>query len=205
MTLRKQHWDDVFTVKGERDVSWFEALPAVSLRLMEAAGLGPETCVIDVGGGDSRLVDALVARGLDCLAVLDVSSVALNRAKTRLGNAAAAVTWIEADVASDWSLKPMDIWHDRAVFHFLTAPEDRARYSEHLRQTLKVAGAAIIATFALDGPETCSGLPVVRYSADTLSRELGRDLQLVETVPYEHRTPRGTSQSFQYCRFVRIH
>src|SRR5262245_3174743 len=112
---RKQHWDTVFTVKGGRGVSWFEALPAVSPRMMEAVGLGPEACVIDVGGGDSRLVDALVARGLDCLAVLDVSSAALDRARARLGEAASVLTWIETDVAADWSLKPMDIWHDRAV------------------------------------------------------------------------------------------
>src|SRR5262245_34069419 len=102
----KRHWNTVFQSKGERDVSWFEALPAVSLRMMEAAGLGPETCVIDVGGGDARLVDALVARGLDCLAVLDVSSAALDRAKARLGETASALTWIEANVAADWSLKP---------------------------------------------------------------------------------------------------
>jgi trans-aconitate methyltransferase len=202
---RKQHWDSVFTAKGERDVSWFEALPAISLRMMEAAGLGPETCVLDVGGGDSRVVDALVARGLDCVAVLDVSRRALDRAKSRLGGAAFALTWIEADVASDWSLKPMDIWHDRAVFHFLTEAGDRARYRQHLRSTLKPTGTVIVATFAPDGPEMCSGLPVVRYSAETLSKELGDEFDLVETVPHHHLTPWGTAQSFQYCRFVRVH
>ncbi len=202
---RKQHWDTLFRDKRERDVSWFEAFPAVSLRMMEAAGLGPETCVIDVGGGNARLVDALVARGLDCLAVLDVSSAALNHAKARLGESASALTWIEADVAADWSLKPMDIWHDRAVFHFLTAAADRVRYRQHLRETLKPAGTAIVATFALDGPETCSGLSVVRYSAEALWRELGDDFQLIETVPHEHHTPWGTPQSFQYSRFVRVH
>jgi SAM-dependent methyltransferase len=202
---RKQHWEHLFSAKGERDVSWFEALPAISLRMMDAAGLGPDTCVIDVGGGDSHVVDALVARGLDCVAVLDVSKAALDRAKGRLGNAGSLLTWIEADVASDWSLKPMDIWHDRAVFHFLTSADDRARYRQHLRETLKPAGTVIVATFALDGPEKCSGLPVVRYSADTLSQELGDEFELVEAVPHEHHTPWGTSQAFQYCRFVRIH
>jgi hypothetical protein len=142
---RKQRWDTVFTVNGERGVSWFEALPAVSLRMMEAAGLGPETCVIDIGGGDSHLVDALVGRGLECLAVFDVSSAALDRARTRLGEAASTLTWIEADVATDWSLKPMDIWHDRAVFHFLTDAEDRARYHQpwrHSRSTARRGAAA---------------------------------------------------------------
>ena len=124
---RKQHWEHVFGARGEQDVSWFEALPAISIRMMEAAGLGPETCVLDVGGGDSRVVDVLVSRGLDCIAVLDISHIALDRAKARLGGAASALMWIEADVASTWSLKPMDIWHDRAVFHFLTDAGDRAR------------------------------------------------------------------------------
>jgi hypothetical protein len=200
---RKQHWERVFTTKREQDVSWFESLPALSLQMMHAAGLTPETCVIDVGGGDSRLVDALVARGLDCLAVLDVSGAALQRAQSRIGTASAALTWIEADVTGDWSLKPMDIWHDRAEFHFLTAPADRAEYVSHLRRTLKLHGTTIVATFALDGPDRCSGLPVVRYSPKTLLAELGDGFQLVEAVPYLHRTPWGVEQSFQYSRFLR--
>ena len=140
--------------------------------MMEAAGLTADTCVFDVGGGDSRLVDALVARGIDCLAVLDISGGALERARARLGRAAATPVWIEADVAGHWSLKPMDIWHDRAVFHFLVEAEDRSRYCAHLRHTLKAGGTAILATFAPDGPERCSGLPVRRYSPETLSTEL---------------------------------
>lgn len=200
----KQHWDSVYATKGERDLSWFEALPAVSLRMMEAAGLTADTCVIDVGGGDSHLVDALAARGLDCLAVLDVSGTALQRARTRLGDSANRLTWIEADVASDWSLDPMDIWHDRAVFHFLASPDHRARYRAHLRQTLKVQGAAVIATFAPDGPATCSGLPVIRYSPEALCAELGEEFRLVEAEPYVHRTPWGSTQSFQYSRLLRV-
>jgi len=201
---RKAHWNTVYHTRSERDVSWFETLPEVSLRLMEAAGLSSETCVIDVGGGDSHLVDVLVARGLDCLAVLDVAGAALDRARTRLGAKASVPIWIEADVTGEWSLKPIDIWHDRAVFHFLTDPEDRTRYGAHLRQTLKVGGAAIVATFAPDGPEKCSGLPVVRYSPAALSQERGSDLSLVETVAHTHTTPWGATQSFQYSRFVRI-
>jgi hypothetical protein len=172
--------------------------------MMEAAGLTPETCVVDIGGGESRLVDQLFARGLRCLAVLDVSGAALQRAQRRLGSAASALTWIESDVTADWSLKPMDMWHDRAVFHFLTAPADRQRYLGHLRQTLKVHGTLIVATFALDGPDTCSGLPVSRYSPETLAAELGDEFQLVDAVPYEHRTPWGTTQPFIYTRFTRL-
>lgn len=199
---RKQHWQQVFTTKGEQDVSWFEVLPTTSLRMMESAGLTPETCVLDVGGGDSRLVDVLASRGLDCVAVLDVSGAALHRAQERMGERA-GVTWIESDVTASWSLKPMDIWHDRAVFHFLTTAAERATYRTHLLQTLKPGGAAIIATFALDGPERCSGLPVTRHSAQTLGDELGTDFTLVEALRHEHRTPGGSAQPFLYARFRR--
>ena len=172
--------------------------------MMEAAGLGPDTCVVDIGGGDSRLVDNLAARGMDCLAVLDVSAAALHRAQSRVGPAASALTWIEADVTGGWSLEPMDIWHDRAVFHFLTAPEDRRRYLARLHATLKPQGTAILATFDLDGPEKCSGLPVSRYSPQSLSQELGSAFRLVESRRYAHTTPWHTSQSFQYSRFVTV-
>ncbi len=201
---RQRHWESVYSNKGEQQVSWFEAFPEVSLRMMESAGLATDTCVIDVGGGDSRLVDQLAARGLDCLAVLDVSGSALKRARSRLGSAASVPIWIEADVTSDWSLKPMDIWHDRAVFHFLTAPEDRHRYRSRLLAILKQRGTAIFATFALDGPDRCSGLPVQRYSPATLAEELGPDLQLLEFVPHVHTTPWGVAQSLVYCRFQRM-
>ena len=201
MTSR-DHWQRIYTATNGRDVSWFETAPAVSLRLMEAAGLTAETCVLDVGGGDSRLVDALTARGLHCLAVLDISEAALQRVRERLGEAAAVPTWIAADVTGDWSVKPMDIWHDRAVFHFLIDTEDRMRYRAHMARTLKPGGVAIIATFAPDGPERCSGLPVARYSPDSLAAELGQGFTLVESVQYEHHTPWGTKQAFQYSRFV---
>lgn len=203
MMDRRKHWQQIYRSKAERDVSWFEDVPAVSLRLMEAAGLTTDTCVLDVGGGDSHLVDELLSRGLDCLAVLDVSVDALNRAKARVATAATVPIWIAADVTGAWTVKPMDIWHDRAVFHFLTAPDDRARYVGHLRDVLKRRGTAIIATFALDGPDRCSGLPVVRYAPDALAAELGDDFDLVESVPHVHQTPWGTAQSFQYSRFVR--
>jgi hypothetical protein len=202
---RHDHWQRIYTTEGEHQVSWFESVPAVSLRLMDAAGLNSETCVLDVGGGSSMLVDVLAARGLDCLAVLDISEAALHRAQTRLGATASVPIWIAADVTGEWLLKPMDIWHDRAVFHFLVDPPDRARYLAHMRETLKPYGAAIIATFALDGPVMCSGLPVARYSPETLAAELGDGFRLVESVPHQHRTPWGTPQSFQYSRFVRVH
>ncbi|MGH9218760.1 MAG: class I SAM-dependent methyltransferase [Vicinamibacterales bacterium] len=199
----RDHWNSIYNTKTDEEVSWFEPLPAVSLRLLAASGLNDDSCVIDVGGGNSRLVDFLVQRGLDCIAVLDVSGLAIESAKARIGAAAPALTWIEADIAGDWSLKPMDIWHDRAVFHFLTEPDQRARYRDRLISILKPGGAAIVATFAADGPERCSGLPVVRYSPESLAQELGRGLDLVESVHSPHHTPWGTTQWFQYSRFVR--
>jgi hypothetical protein len=198
------HWNSVYRTKTPVQLSWFEALPAVSIQMMEAAGLTADTCVIDVGGGDSRVVDVLVARGLDCVAVLDVSETALRRAQARLGAAATPVTWIDADVTGDWTLKPMDIWHDRAVFHFLVTPRARERYKTHLHRTLRAGGTAIIATFASDGPQQCSGLPVARYSPETLAAELGDEFTLVDAAPHAHRTPWGTIQAFQYSRFTRM-
>lgn len=202
---RKDHWERVYTTKGEQDVSWFESLPALSLQMLEASGLNRDTCVLDVGGGDSRLVDYLAGRGMDCLAVLDISGAALQRAQSRLGTTANVPVWIEADVTGDWTLKPMDIWHDRAVFHFLTTPEDQVRYLAHLRAVLKVQGSAIIATFAPDGPETCSGLPVMRYSPESLAERLGSGFTLVDAQRHVHQTPWGSTQAFQYSRFVRAH
>src|SRR5262245_32862087 len=153
----KQHWETVYATKGERDVSWFEPSPDVSIAMIEAAGLVRDTCLIDVGGGDSHLVDVLVERGLTCIAVLDVAGASLARARSRLDANASTVHWIVADVTSEWTWKPVDIWHDRAVFHFLTKPEDRERYKGRLRGMLKRGGSAIIATFAPEGPEKCSG------------------------------------------------
>ena len=200
---RQDHWNAIYRLKGERDVSWFEAAPTVSIEMIQASGIVPETSVLDIGGGESRLVDALLALGLRRLAVLDVSAEALEHTRNRLGPAGKSITWIEADVTGDWTADPVDIWHDRAVFHFLTDPAERARYFDHMVKTVSPNGTAIIATFALDGPEMCSGLPVVRYSPETLAREIGPPFVLVETRRHTHVTPRGTTQSFQYSRFRR--
>jgi SAM-dependent methyltransferase len=159
--------------------------------------------VIDVGGGDSHLADHLVARGVRCITVLEISAVALARARARLGEKQHAVRWIEADVTSGWPAEPVDIWHDRAVFHFLTDAGDRARYLTRLRQAVKPRGNVIMATFALDGPTKCSGLPVMRYSAETLGAELGPGFALADAVTEGHRTPAGIMQSFCYSWFRR--
>ena len=156
-----------------------------------------------MGGGDSRLVDQLVARGIRCVTVVDIAAAALSRARHRLPHA--PVTWIEADVAGmGWTADPADLWHDRAVFHFLTDRADRARYVERLTRTLKPGGQAVIATFALEGPPKCSGLQVVRYAPEGLAAELGASFRLQETVREAHRTPGGTTQEFWYSRFGRV-
>jgi len=148
-------------------------------------------------------VDRLLDRGLTCVTVLDVSPAALTRARTRLGARAARAVWFEADVTGDWQVSPVDIWHDRAVFHFLTTTEQRDAYLTHLRRTLKVGGSAIIATFGLEGPTQCSGLPVERYDPPSIAALLGPDFELAESLKDFHQTPTGGQQAFSFGRFIR--
>ncbi len=199
----RDHWNRVYSTKQDAEVSWFEPSPEQSVRMLDAAGLTPLSCVVDIGGGNSRLVDHLLDRGLTCLTVLDVSSAVLESARVRLGDRASVPLWVEADVTGDWSIPPVDIWHDRAVFHFLTTADARTRYVEHLLESVKPGGRVVMATFALDGPEKCSGLPVARYSPETLAETLGPELTLVDSITWRHVTPFGTSQSFQYSIFRR--
>lgn len=159
--------------------------------------------MLDVGGGDSRLVDYLLSRNVSCISVLDISAAALARARTRLGSAHEQVSWIEADVMDEWPVPPVNIWHDRAVFHFLTDADDRARYRERLGEGLLPGGSLIIATFGPDGPERCSGLPTLRYSPETLAAEFGASFRLEESIRESHATPFGTTQEFWYSRFTR--
>ena len=200
---RQAHWQDVYTRKGENEVSWFQEYPAPSIELIAQVGATPASAIIDIGGGASRLVDNLVERGFEDVTVLDLSEAALEAAKARLGVRAAQVRWIVADATVWEPLKAYDIWHDRAAFHFLTEDRDRAAYVAHLERALKVGGYAIIATFALDGPERCSGLPVVRYDPASLGQTLGRGFQLVDTRRHAHATPWGSEQSFQFSVFRR--
>jgi len=195
---RQAHWEGVYTRKGEHEVSWFQENPAPSLDLIAQVGATAASAVIDIGGGASRLVDNRLGRGFQDVAVLDLSEAALEAAKARLGTRAGQVHWIVADATVWEPLRAYDIWHDRAAFHFLTEDRDRVAYVERLERGLKLGGYAIIATFALDGPERCSGLPVVRYDAASLGRTLGRAFQLVDTRRHAHATPWGSDQSFQF-------
>lgn len=194
---RKRHWNALYASRVER-VSWFQPVPSTSLALIAAAGAGPGTSLIDVGGGDSRLVDHLLAQGVTCVTVLDVSGAALDRAKARLGPQGSVPRWLEADVTENWETDKVDIWHDRAAFHFLTDPKDRAAYLQHVAASVKPGGHVIIATFAADGPERCSGLPVLRYSPEALAHEFREYATMVRTVSERHRTPTGGVQAFTY-------
>lgn len=200
---RQAHWEDVYIKKGENEVSWFQENPTPSLELIAQVGATPTSAIIDIGGGASRLVDSLIDRGFEDVTVLDLSEAALMAAKTRLGNHTEQVHWITADVTIWEPQKTYDIWHDRAAFHFLTEENDRAAYVVRLERAVKVGGYAIIATFALDGPERCSGLPVVRYDPTSLGQTLGRAFRLVDSRRHAHATPWGSEQPFQFSVFIR--
>ncbi|WP_063692814.1 class I SAM-dependent methyltransferase [Bradyrhizobium stylosanthis] len=203
MSDRTTHWQNVYATKGEAEVSWFQDSPTISLDLIRAAAPDHGAAIIDIGGGASRLVDALLQDGYRDVAVLDLSANALEAARKRIGPAASKVDWIVADATTWRPAKTYDVWHDRAAFHFLTDPQDRAAYVERLRSALARGGQIIIATFAPDGPEKCSGLPVQRNDSASLTAELGPDFELVETRSEIHRTPWDSTQAFQFSRFRR--
>lgn len=204
MSDRTTHWQNVYATKGETEVSWFQASPAISLEMIRAASPDPAAAIVDIGGGASRLVDALLQGGYRNLTVLDLSANALDTAKKRIGAAASMVDWIVADATTWRPAKSWDVWHDRAAFHFLTDPRDRAAYVERLRSAVAPGGHVIIATFAPDGPEKCSGLPVQRHDSASLSAELGPEFELVETRSETHHTPWHSTQAFQFSRFRRL-
>jgi len=202
---QKFHWDTIYRQKRPGEVSWYQPYLNGSLKLLANAGLQPNSRVIDVGGGASTLVDDLLGRGIRDITVLDISDQALTAAKGRLGERADGVNWMEADILQvELPAGRYDIWHDRALFHFLTNPADRRRYIETMSGALKPNGQLIIATFSTQGPSRCSGLEVIRYSPETLQAELGDRFKRVESVEEEHQTPFHTIQKFIYARFEKI-
>jgi SAM-dependent methyltransferase len=200
---RKDHWDAVYTTKSSDEVSWYEVDPSLSLHLIRQVSPTPNS-VIDVGGGQSSLVDRLLDIGIGKVAVLDISAVAISRTKERLGGRASQVEWIEADLTSISNVGTFDLWHDRAVFHFLTDPMDREAYVELAIKSIPVGGHLIIGTFATDGPEKCSGLPVCRYDADSMASTLGNRFMLVSSHNHVHATPWGKEQHFFFGVFQRV-
>jgi SAM-dependent methyltransferase len=196
----KAHWEAVYGAKSPTELSWYEPRPTRSLELLSQLEIGTSTAIIDVGGGASTLVDALLDLGCASITVLDISSAALAHARARLGRRAPLVEWIEADVThADLGVESrFDVWHDRAVFHFLTDREDRRRYIAVAARALRPGGAALIATFSLQGPTRCSGLDVVRYDSDLLAREFGAEFSLENSVDALHHTPSGSTQAFTF-------
>lgn len=204
MQTPKEHWEKVYQTKQPDAVSWFQEHATRSLELIRSVGTSLNANVIDVGGGASTLVDGLLNSGFRNVSVLDLSASALEVARKRLGTTGDCVTWIAGDICTvNLSDHAYDVWHDRAVFHFLTNPVDRAAYVQQVMKSVKPGGHVIVATFAPDGPEQCSGLPVARYAPGELHQEFGPSFELIEHMSEEHKTPWGSVQHFVYCHCLK--
>lgn len=200
---RQAHWDNVYATKNEKDVSWYQDRATPSLELIALTAVSADAEIIDIGGGASRLVDSLLLANLGQVTVLDLSGAALDAARQRLGDKAACVKWLVADVTAWEPSQTYDLWHDRAAFHFLTDLADQSAYAERLKRAVKPNGFVIIGTFAPDGPERCSGLPIVRHDAAALAALLGDGFELIDARRHEHTTPWGAAQRFQFATFRR--
>ena len=196
----QEHWERIYSTKAPDQVSWYCPHLNASLDLIARTSVSRDAAIIDVGGGESTLVDDLMAKGYENISVLDISQVAIDASKARLGRDANKVRWINADITGiEFERSQFDVWHDRAVFHFLTASADRGAYVRQVARAVKPAGHVIIGAFGPEGPDRCSGLDVVRYDADSLHDEFGRRFRLLESSKQLHQTPFGTVQQFLYC------
>ena len=196
----KTHWEHIYDTKSPTQVSWYQEHAKFSLQYIRNTGIQKTEPIIDVGGGASTLVDDLIENAFQNITVLDVSGTALQVARQRLGVRAAHVNWIESDITQvDLPQNTYGVWHDRAVFHFLTQAKERQHYVETVRNSVRKGGHVIVATFAPDGPERCSGLAVMRYSPESLHSEFGDDFEVVDSTRETHHTPFGTDQKFIYC------
>jgi len=200
---RKDHWERIYQKQSPAEVGWYQAYPEKSLKLINDACADARCRIIDVGGGASMLAKHLLDQGYRKLTVLDISANSIEKAKSQLGTDCSRVEWIEADITKYRLGGQYDVWHDRAVFHFLTRIEDRKSYLNTLNFSLKPNGHLILATFGPDAPPKCSGLSVVRYSPQTLQNELGDNFSLLESLTDKHVTPSGVAQNFIFCRFVK--
>jgi SAM-dependent methyltransferase len=199
----REHWQQIYSTRQEQELTWFEEAPGVSLELLLTPQLDKDAPVLDAGGGAARLVDALLDRGFNRPAVLDISEAALEKSKLRLAGRASQVHWIVADITQWEPNRQYRAWHDRAVFHFLTTEEQRLAYRSVLERAVAPGGIVVVGTFALDGPERCSGLPVQRYSPESLAAELGPAFACTAVRYIDHPTPADKVQRFQFSRFVR--
>lgn len=201
---RREHWDHVYRTKDATEVSWFQPEPTVSIEAVQRSGFDLDAAILDVGAGASRLVDGLLALGYRDITLLDVSEAALGVVRDRLRDAALGrVQYVAADITEWQPERKYPVWHDRAVYHFLVDPADRAAYRRAVDAAVPPGGAVVLGTFALDGPEKCSGLPVQRHSVESLQQEFEDLLRVVETRTEKHTTPSGGTQSFLFVRFVR--
>ena len=196
------HWEQVFESKSPDETSWYEAHLQTSLDWISDAANGRSVSIIDVGGGESTLVDDLLARGYGALTVLDVAGAAIRKSQKRLGLTEKSVNWLVGDVTTvALPASVYDVWHDRAVFHFLIDPKQRLAYVHQLESALKIGGQVIMATFGPQGPQRCSGLDTKRYDTESLRREMGPSFRLIRSAAVVHQTPKGVSQQFLYCQF----
>ena len=201
---RKKHWEQVYSQRQSTEVSWYQQHPEGSLELIDATGVKQSASIVDIGGGASTLVDFLLKAGYKHLSVLDISPAAIKQAKSRLGSNESKVEWIEQDITEFKTDRCFDVWHDRAVFHFLTDEKDRTSYVKAMLSALNIGAHVIIAAFDANGPKKCSGLKVMHYSPEKMSAVLGGSFQLIETRTENHLTPGGASQGFVYCHFIRV-
>lgn len=206
MKKQQDHWEKVYKSKPSETVSWFQEHATRSLDMIRSIGATSDTQIIDVGGGASTLVDDLLTSGYKHISVLDLSESALEVVRARLGPLNQNITWMAGDIRTvDLPALTYDVWHDRAVFHFLTEPADRMAYVRQAIKAVKPGGHLIVATFAADGPEQCSGLPVCRYDHNQLHAEFGPQFELLEYASEDHKTPWGSIQRFVYCHFLAPH
>ncbi len=201
---KKSHWENIYTSKSLEEVSWFEPTPETSLRFFEQFSVPKTAAIIDVGGGDSLLVDNLLDLGYQNITVLDISEKALDRARQRLGKKAAQVKWMVADAADFMPTETYDFWHDRAAFHFLTTEKDIVRYVETVKNYVKPAGVLVIGTFSEQGPKKCSGIEIRQYSEKTLVQQVQQFFEKVKCFTIDHLTPFNTIQNFIFCSFRRM-
>ncbi len=199
----KAHWDKIYNKYSPDELGWHQEYPDTSLRFIGEAGLGRDARIIDIGGGTSRLTEVLLDKNYNYLSVFDISSNALRASRERLGKRGKRITWIEGDITTYVFNQEYDVWHDRAVFHFLTEKTDRNNYLKTLDSTLSTRGHVIISTFSPEAPPKCSGLPIMRYTPELLQNEIGSRFNLINSTEEMHNTPGNTQQKFIYCHFIR--
>ncbi len=203
MTTTKEHWENVFATKSENEVSWYQPYPATSVAFLELFNLPLHAAIIDIGGGDSHLVDVLIEKGYTNVHVLDISEKALNRAKKRLGDKAKKVNWIVSDITDYKPLIKFDFWHDRAAFHFLTDEKNIKKYVAIAEQAINSHCYLVLGTFSTSGPQKCSGLQIKQYSKTTMSNRFEKSFARIKCITEEHQTPFSTMQQFLFCSFVK--